>query len=305
MRASVIIPAYRSADALERCLFALTRQQLAPGQHAEVVVSDDGSDDNTAEVVARFPQEMDLTYVYSPRDSGSGRARARNNGLRAASGDVAIFLDSDQIVAPDFIQQHLRIHQATPNVAVIGPRTSVAPLILSSAASRPERIRDRTYPIERTDERVRLLDERGWELADMAASWHFFWTCNASVRRTYASAAGGFDEGFKGWGLEDAEFGYRLSLQGLRFEMVRKAECFQSLHAPLTSDQHDEWSRNLAYFCTKHQDPAVALQALFQATINPRRLNSLRWNEAAALFELACRRLDHRHGDKSAGPEGR
>lgn len=88
---SAVIPAYNAevfiADAIESVL----AQTL---EVAEIVVVDDGSSDRTAEIAAGFPR----TRVV--RQSNTGQAGARNNGIKAAKGDWIAFLDADDVWAP-------------------------------------------------------------------------------------------------------------------------------------------------------------------------------------------------------------
>lgn len=87
MKISVVIPAYNVGHAIGRTLNALLRQDI--GAHElEIIVVDDGSTDDTAEQVQRFP----VTYI---RQQNAGAAAARNTGFAAATGDLAIFIDAD------------------------------------------------------------------------------------------------------------------------------------------------------------------------------------------------------------------
>lgn len=90
-RISVIIPCYNHgaflADALES-----VRRQTRPAD--EVLVIDDGSTDNTAEVAGRDPQ---VRYI---RQSNAGLAAARNRGIEESCGDFLLFLDADDRLTP-------------------------------------------------------------------------------------------------------------------------------------------------------------------------------------------------------------
>lgn len=90
MNISVIIPTYNRANELARCLESLTHQTY---KNFEIIVCDDGSTDNTKEVVDRFKNELNITYDYA--ENFGGPARPRNRGIRLAKGESIAFLDSD------------------------------------------------------------------------------------------------------------------------------------------------------------------------------------------------------------------
>lgn len=85
IKISVVIPAYNHAQWLPKSLQSALNQTLKPH---EIIVVDDGSTDNTREVVSRFPVE----YLHQ---ANSGVSAARNKGIDNASGDWIAFLDAD------------------------------------------------------------------------------------------------------------------------------------------------------------------------------------------------------------------
>lgn len=92
---SVIIPMYNAGKTIERCLRSVVSQQPA-----EILLADDGSTDNTAEVVA----SLNLPGVRIIRSGHGGASAARNRGLEAAKGDWVLFLDADDTLLPEAAQ---------------------------------------------------------------------------------------------------------------------------------------------------------------------------------------------------------
>ena len=87
---SVIIPTYNRAIDLKRCLDSLVRQTYSK---FEVIICDDGSSDNTIDVVESFKSTLDI--IYTNGLNFGGPARPRNNGIKLSNGEYIAFLDSD------------------------------------------------------------------------------------------------------------------------------------------------------------------------------------------------------------------
>jgi len=90
MSLSVLITTYNRADELRRCLDSLVKQT---DQDFEVIVYDDGSQDNSEDVANEFKSQLDLKYIYG--ENFGGPARGRNVGIKEASREYVSFLDSD------------------------------------------------------------------------------------------------------------------------------------------------------------------------------------------------------------------
>jgi glycosyltransferase involved in cell wall biosynthesis/SAM-dependent methyltransferase len=95
---AVVIPTYNHSRFLADAIASVERQTFPA---AEIIVVDDGSTDHPEHVVAQFPG------VRFIRQVNKGLAAARNTGLRAASSDKVIFLDADDLLAPDAIESGL------------------------------------------------------------------------------------------------------------------------------------------------------------------------------------------------------
>lgn len=90
-RISVIIPSYNHARSLPGCIASLTAQTLPP---REIIVVDDGSTDNTQQVLSTLPN---ITVLTQPN---SGAPTARNNGFARSTGEFVLFADADLLFAP-------------------------------------------------------------------------------------------------------------------------------------------------------------------------------------------------------------
>ena len=95
---SVVIPVYNGAGTVARAIESVLAQTYPA---SELIVVDDGSTDETAQMVAGFGERV--TYVYQPN---AGVSAARNNGARLAKGEWLAFLDADDWYYPDRLRWH-------------------------------------------------------------------------------------------------------------------------------------------------------------------------------------------------------
>ena len=98
-RISTIIPLYNGATYIEAALRSVMRQTLPPN---EVIVVDDGSTDNGAEIVRRLAAEYPITLLSK---ANGGQSSARNFGAVHATGDLIALLDQDDIWYPDHLAE--------------------------------------------------------------------------------------------------------------------------------------------------------------------------------------------------------
>ena len=95
---SVIIPVYNTEKYVEKCLESLAKQEM---QDFEVIIVNDGSTDNSENVIKNYMQSSKLNIKYLEKENG-GLASARNYGVEKASGKYISFLDSD-----DYLDKNL------------------------------------------------------------------------------------------------------------------------------------------------------------------------------------------------------
>ncbi|MEK6398544.1 MAG: glycosyltransferase family 2 protein [Terriglobus sp.] len=111
---SVIVPTYNRADCILETLQSLRTQTHA---NWELILVDDGSTDNTRDLVTTFFQgDARLNYIAQPN---AGVSNARNTGLQAARGDFIAFLDSDDRWMPWKLSAQLACMQAYPDVGMV------------------------------------------------------------------------------------------------------------------------------------------------------------------------------------------
>ncbi len=97
MKISVIVSAYNSAATIERCVESVLAQK---GAETELIVVNDGSRDNTAQVLEKYSEKI----IIINKENG-GVASGRNAGLNKASGDYVMFLDSDDALSENCVEK--------------------------------------------------------------------------------------------------------------------------------------------------------------------------------------------------------
>ncbi len=101
MKVSVIIPAYNAEEYLRRALDSVINQVY---KNLEIIVIDDASSDNTKSIIKEYAEKDDrIVPFYSSINKGV--STARNIGLKAATGDFVMFLDSDDELTKDAIRR--------------------------------------------------------------------------------------------------------------------------------------------------------------------------------------------------------
>ena len=91
---SVIIPAYNVQDYIAECLDSILNQTY---KDLEIIVVDDGSTDNTPQILEEYAKKYPQIRILTQQNSG--QSVARNWGLRESSGDYIVFVDSDDWLA--------------------------------------------------------------------------------------------------------------------------------------------------------------------------------------------------------------
>jgi GT2 family glycosyltransferase len=232
LRMSVVIPAFGRQGQLEVLLESFT-QQTYPSELTEVIVVDDGSDPLLAPAL---PDGLDVRVLRQERD-GFGLARARNLGASSSTGDVVVFLDADMIPETTWLEAHARPHHHHTPLAGVGPRTHVSrldvtldeirsgtpiqDLLADSDPQRPQWILDRWE----TTDHGRIGDDIWWGMSGG----------NFSVDSSLFVDLGGYDEvGFREWGGEDNDLGYRIYQSGAYVVPIHEAMAWHL--GPATND---------------------------------------------------------------------
>jgi len=202
MKLSLVIPTYNQSQILPKSIAAIFRQTL-PREQYEVLVVNDGSTDETSEIVRSLQQEFNLRY-FSQENKGAGAAR--NKGIGEAKNEIIVLIQDDIIATSNFLGEHRKFHQQHPeeNTAVVGFTTwhkdlKITPFMHWLEHGGPQ------FDYDRISGKL--------EVDHLA-----FYTCNLSLKRKFL-INNLFDESFAvsgGTAYEDIELGFRLTKKGMR-----------------------------------------------------------------------------------------
>lgn len=260
LKVSIIIPTYNRSQLLDYSLASLVQQDIDK-RDFEVIVADDGSSDDTKEVLRRYEDKMNTRYVYQP-DKGYRPASARNMGIRVAEGHICLFMDSGVMLNSDCVRQHIDFYaRMNDNVAVVGyiygfQRTKDSEIKLKELID----ISNVADSISKISKNPLFFDVRevhyvnyNYQIHDLPASWLYFWTCHVSATRYQLLSAGLFDENYDGrWGGEDNDIAIRLVQQGVKLHLLRSAEAIHYPHDKDAEGRQSEGYQNCKYLNDKY-----------------------------------------------------
>ena len=183
-KASVILPTYNRAPILRDCLSYLLNQTT---NDYEVIVIDDASQDETYKLISGF-QIPDSRLRYIRLEKQVGPYVARNIGIEHAKSELIIFLDSDVLVHPNFVLDHIKIHKNNEKIWIQGMVHHIRV---------PNQVNFKFY-------------------YPSALCIGTFITQNASVQKKWFLELGGFEDFGSKIGYKDVELGIRLRKIGLK-----------------------------------------------------------------------------------------
>jgi peptidoglycan/xylan/chitin deacetylase (PgdA/CDA1 family)/GT2 family glycosyltransferase len=284
VKISIIVATTGRRAITARAVRSMLQQEFA-GEEYELVLVLDGCEEPdwlADERRAAEPSNARCRFITLAQPKG-GQAASINAGLRAASGELALFLDDDILCPPDLLSQHVAAHSRHPGRLVFGP-------ILTSQESAPGLATDWIRNIKDS-----------WFLqlqpdSPTDCGWCFsFGNPNTSARRTLLLEAGTIDESF--WRQNDTEFGFRLWKQGLRFSYLPDAAVAHVVDeslGDLVGRHAFEDGRGEARLCRKH--PEYRRHALLAGLSQGNALRTARRRllaSAARWMDLVLAPLSH------------
>jgi len=208
---SVIMPAYNAAEYIAEAIESILIQNY---RNFELVVVDDGSTDNTKDIVASFKDDR-IKYIYK---ENAGVASARNLAIRQAKGQYVMLLDSDDMMVPDCIAAHLQEFEKYPEADL-----AYSDVLLIDGSSKPIRVMKKPE-----------YQDRRHMIRDLFRAGHPIIPFRLGIRRSVFDKIGLYDEELTV--AEDYDMIRRFVKAGLKAHHLSKP-----LH--LRRVRHDSLSR--------------------------------------------------------------
>lgn len=269
---SIIIASYNARESILACLTSIEQSSFNFNyqNRLQVVVVDDGSTDDTWDIIKKSRFSMHFTAV---RQNNHGQAKALNTGISVAEGNIIISCDADMVLSYYTIDQFVVRHQQMPNVLLAGFRSDIQKTDLrvnahyihqqgshrNSYFTKDERI---IFPVPgqpnnmclASDHYKRLGYARGlwmpgdktckdpWLLSDLVIGALF------SLSREVFLNVGGYDERLHGWGSTDGILAAKAISNNQFVIPVYAASGLHISHPFRTKNKQKEYAQNRKKF---------------------------------------------------------
>ena len=112
---SFIIPLFNKEEFIANCISSVLKQTYP---NYEIIIIDDGSTDSSKDIINEFRKGTDkIKYFYQ---ENKGVSIARNKGIELCRGDFVLFLDADDSIAPEFVQNLISNYQEGDDIVICG-----------------------------------------------------------------------------------------------------------------------------------------------------------------------------------------
>ena len=203
---SLIVATYNRAKPLDLLLERLTKQTL---DHSlwEVVVCDDGSSDNTQDILAGWADKATYTLDFF-RQENQGQCVGRDAAIRRSHSPLVVVIDDDMEVCDTFLEEYVNILSGHPKTVAIGrvyPRENW-----------------QTYPLyEAIREYMMTKSHEKLASGEITPTGTYFITMNVAFYKDFYLEVGGFDKTLRL--NEDCELGWRFERHGAHYVFADKA----------------------------------------------------------------------------------
>ena len=217
---ALLMSTYQRPRHLRRALESIALQAGVEGQ-IELVVTDDGSTDETSQVVEQFARTVPFRVNFTTHPhTAFCLSRCRNEGAKASTAPYLLFLDGDCILPRDHVRIHLeRRKQGTVMAGDCCRLDQPSSERVTSEAIRSGEFQ--AWASQSETRRLRKLNVSAWfyRLIRHPTKPKLFGN-NVGIWRSDFERINGYDENFQGWGCEDDDLRNRLRKAGVQIECI-------------------------------------------------------------------------------------
>ena len=236
---TVIIPAFNVENSISKCINAILHQDY-PEDKINILLINDGSTDNTNKELQQFSNNPKINILIN--EENRGLAYTRNLGIKKATTELILFLDSDMVARQNFISVMQKYFDNQSITGVIGN------LLLPNSFS------------PNTLDKYFYSKYRGAKIVatDSPLPFKYFLFNNTMIRKSILNLVGTFDEFFKEYGGEDTDLAIRVWRkypEGLRYAPDAKCEHFhQRTLKQFCFSMYKYGKTNLPYLISKYPE---------------------------------------------------
>ena len=240
---ALCVTTYQKPWHLRRTLASIAAQRGVEGRF-ELIVTDDGSVDETATLVERFDRDAPFPVRFTTHPhTVFHAARVRNAGARASSAPYILYVDGDCVLPPDHVAIHLRARRR--NRFALGEsyriEQELSQGLTEEGAARGDFLNWSLPAEQRRLERLHRMNV--YNTFVRHRNKPRLVSNNVGIWRSDLERVNGFDENYRGWGQEDDDLGRRLRAAGVRPALDLEPDKALSPVAPARSVSHQRLAR--------------------------------------------------------------
>ena len=283
MKCSIIIPYSAQSDRTVRLFDSLEKQDFDESEY-ELIFVNCGDSNELERYIDEHGSKVRTVCCKAP-DGKAGQAK--NLGLQKAEGELVIFLNGDEIAAPDFVSGHYNGYkQAGRPVMQFGLTKQVfeendrfyyeiKELLRNGIRywlTEPERYgldKQKSYYYIK-DIRLEMLEQYSYDFNKVKYKMIFTKTSNLSIPMECIKLYGGFEESYRGEEVDDWEFGYRMMKNNVDIVYNPEVAVFHLYEKErYDTKRFSEWKSNLDSMLRKYNDSFLNKLSEFTSYFDP------------------------------------
>lgn len=227
MKTTLLITTYKRPTQLNNSLQRLCNITIPD----EVLVVNDGGDDNTEQICEGFTKKLPIKYIFNNNPDWSICSMARNIGVKNAIGDIIITSEPELLFVTDIVKQMLEEREKHPNEVISAGVVYHAQV---STNFNPGLITDPVTALKDEIVEEYQIQPRSYRQDGYVRAVNHQATFTALYEKKWIEMVGGWDESFPGaWGFDDIDLCTRLRIKGINQHICPRMEVIHQWHPHL------------------------------------------------------------------------